>query len=1261
MSTNYYPRFKNILGPVLTGIILCLSLASMAQPVVSTVTPGFGIGGATSVTITGSGFDATAANDVVFFGATKANVLTASTSSLTVTVPIGAIYAPVTVLNLTTHLTGFQHYQYMPSYDTSCFRTNQITFQPSVAFTADIGPITINLADVDGDGKADMVVGEWLSTDKVLIYRNTSTAGVINSSSFAAPVTVTTTTLVLNVKVADLDGDGKPELIYTGPNTARVYVVKNNSTPGAISFAAPVFYITAPGPIETAIGDYDGDGKPDMAVVCDYDSVCLFRNLITTPGTFVTASFQSRVDLYTGSLPKSIFAIDFDGDSKCDLVTSNSGASTVSLFRNTSTAGAFSTSTFANKVDFAVGARPQEVQAGDLDGDGKPEIITADSTGNAISILYNTASVGAFTASSFGTHVEFSSGSTTVALTMGDVNGDHKLDILAANSGGGISVFRNITIGTGAITSASFAPYLSLADAFAPVGIALGDVDGDTRPDLVVSNVGTGATPSNVFVFRNNPQPVIDTIVGTNFVCAGSTSPYTNTVTGGFWTVTNHTSSSISTSGILTGGTTSGVDTITYMLVCSGDTARTSKAVTIYALPVVGAITGPTAVCLGDSILLSDTSVTGSWAINSTPTLASISQTGYVTGLSAGTAAITYARATDCGLVSTYYSVTVNALPAHVSGPSYVCVGSNATLSDVASPGTWSIVSGPASIGSSSGVVHGNSAGTSVIDYTATSTGCHILDTIAVSSVPQAISGDTTICVGITTTLSDPTSGSFWYSSFPGIATVDSNSGIVLGLSGGSTTISYGAPGSTCAATITVHVNPIQPPLVSISSNPSTAICAGASVTYTANPIGGGASPSYVWRVNGIPMSTANHITIAPGSGDVVFVKMYSSSACVNPDTATASLTVSISPTLVPVVTVHTLSGHDTVCSGAGTSLLATAVNGGTAPQFEWYVNNVPVGFGSTYGYVPANGDIVMVKMESNVNCPSNDTVSGTKLLHVVPYVTPTVSLAGSDVICEGYPAVIAAVSTYPGYVPIYEWTVNGLNTSTLSTLSYMPTTGDVVQVTMTSDYPCLSAPVAVSNTYTLTVVPVALPSLFVHASNTIVLPGMVMQDTFWAVPTNGGSAPTFQWYNDTTAIPGATDTRYITNAITAPRDSISCKMVNTDLCNDITVYDYIIVVTGLNVGVQQMNNDHSFVNILPNPNNGSFTVKGNLGINTDEEVTLTLTNMLGQVVHTQVIRASSGAIDEHLSLDNGLDAGMYMLNVQSDHMNKVIKFAIER
>ena len=196
---------------------------------------------------------------------------------------------------------------------------------------------------------------------------------------------------------------------------------------------------------------------------------------------------------------------DLDGDGKSDIAAVNSSTNTVSLFRNTSTWGVINSGSFAAKVDFVTGWFPMSVVIGDLDGDGKPELISANSYngagGNSVSVLRNTSSSGIINASSFAANVEFATGKSPYSVAIGDIDGDGKPDICTGNNGAySVSVLRN-TSSSGVINAGSFAAHVDFNTGTSPFSIAISDIDGDGKPDL--AEAGYGSFSSRVSVLRN--------------------------------------------------------------------------------------------------------------------------------------------------------------------------------------------------------------------------------------------------------------------------------------------------------------------------------------------------------------------------------------------------------------------------------------------------------------------------------------------------------------------------------------------------------------------------------------------------------------------------------------------------------------------------------------------------------------------------------------------------------------------------------------
>jgi len=495
--------------------------ALFAQPTITSFSPLSGNVG-TTVTITGTNFNSTAANDIVFFGATKATVSSATTTSLTVTVPSGATYAPITVLNTGTNLAVYSRANFNPVFSPNKGGITNNDFAAKTDLATGTTPYTVAIGDIDGDGKPDLVITNY-SSNNVSVLLNTGSSGNI---SFAAKADFITGLHPYYVVIGDIDGDGKPDLSIANINDNSVSVLRNTSTLGVISFASKVDFTTGTNPNSISIGDIDGDGKPDLAVANENSSSVSVLLNTSSPGTI---NFATKVDfITTGPVIYSVSLGDIDGDGKPDMAVANTTSNSVSVFLNTSTVGSIS---FAAKIDFTTGTSPESISIGDIDGDGKPDLIVANDDSYSVSVFRNTSTVGAI---SLAAKVDFTTGTHPYAVSIGDIDGDGKPDLTTANYGSNsVSVLRN-TSTTGAI---SFATKVDLTTGSTPYGVCVGDLDADGKPDIAVAN--TYATSVSVFHSAPKIPPVISSfsplsgVVGTTVTITGTsfnTNPANNIV-----------------------------------------------------------------------------------------------------------------------------------------------------------------------------------------------------------------------------------------------------------------------------------------------------------------------------------------------------------------------------------------------------------------------------------------------------------------------------------------------------------------------------------------------------------------------------------------------------------------------------------------------------------------------------------------------------------------------------------------------------------
>jgi uncharacterized repeat protein (TIGR01451 family) len=390
------------------------------------------------------------------------------------------------------------------------------TFAPKQDFaTAGYSAYSIALADINGDGKPDIVVG-YFGSSVVSVFLNTTAPGAATVSF--APRQDISTELDTEVAVADVNGDGKPDLIISHYDETNVSVLLNRTATGAAtaSFSAAQNFATGSYPWIPAVGDVSNDGQPDIVIPNTADNtVSVLAN--TTAAGAATPSFAAQQVFATGATPFSVALGDLTGDGKLDLVTANYDASTVSVLLNTTVAG--SGLSFAPHVDLQTGAYPWFVCVADLNGDGKPDLISADEGTNTVSVWMNTTSAGAATPS-FAARQDFTVGSYPEAVAVGDLNGDGKLDLVVANGlSDTVSVLVNttsnyteqvVTFNIGSLASGQSATLTFTATALsageATVTGVVGDSLIDTNPGNNSAAVTTTIVPppppfSNLTVF----------------------------------------------------------------------------------------------------------------------------------------------------------------------------------------------------------------------------------------------------------------------------------------------------------------------------------------------------------------------------------------------------------------------------------------------------------------------------------------------------------------------------------------------------------------------------------------------------------------------------------------------------------------------------------------------------------------------------------------------------------------------------------------
>ena len=792
---SYYVQVRDSL--LCTASSNAVTLSNFCLVTINSFTPTSAAVGA-SVVITGINFSATAANNTVYFGGVKATVTAASTTSLTVTVPVGASYAPITV-----YVNNLMDQSARPFnvIFAGGAGISSSTYQAKVDFSSGTSPYYTMLADIDGDGKLDMIAANQ-SSSTISLYRNTSTSGSVTSTSFGTKVDFTTGSNPRNIAIGDLDGDGKLDIAVTNVSSSSISVFRNTSTSGSIttgSLAAKVDFTVGTTPVGIAFGDLDGDGKLDIATGnVSTSNISVLYNT-SSSGSITTSSFASHVTFATGSSPYCISIADLDGDGKAEIASANYGANTISVLLNTTTRGNISTSSFAAGVAYTAGSNPSGITTGDIDGDGKQDIIVSNVGASSVSLLRNTSTTGSL---GFATKVDFTVGSSPYYVSVGDLDGDNKIDIVSPNYGSStVSLLRN-TATSGTITSSSLATKVDYTVTSGAMGTAIGDIDGDGRMDLAVPNGGS----VTVSIFKYNGSAAISTQPQNALICIGGAASFSVVATGSGpltyqWykngsSISGATSATFSISSCVIGDTGSYYvqvrDSLLSLASSNTVTLSSNSLTTISTQPAnattcAGTSASFTVAATGTGTLVyqwkkNGTNISGATASTYTISSPAVSDTGSFSVIVSGT---------SCPVTSNNATLTVNAVTTITTQPLGVsrCLGVSATFT-VAGLGTGTLT------------YQWRKAGTSI---------------------------------------SGATSSSYTISS-PAISDTGAYSVVVTG---------------TCGSVTSNNANLNLNTPTSISTQPTSAtICAGTSTSFTVAGLGTG-TLTYQWRKAGTSISGA--------------------------------------------------------------------------------------------------------------------------------------------------------------------------------------------------------------------------------------------------------------------------------------------------------------------------------------------------------------------------------------------------------------------
>jgi hypothetical protein len=310
-------------------------------------------------------------------------------------------------------------------------------------------------ADLNNNGMTDLAITIGGGANKVVVILDPAAGGSASPSIFDVGNTP------VSVATGDFNGDGKPDLAVANLNGNIVSVLLGDGSGG---FGAATNFPVTGSSFSVAVADLNGDGKADIVVtnMSPANSV----SVLLGDGS---GAFGAKRDFAVGADPNFVVAGDFNGDGKPDLAVSNYSSNNVSVLLGDGSGG------FGTAIDFAVHGNPTSIALGDLNGDGHTDLAVTNGASNDVSVLLGDGSGG------FGTATNFSVGTEPVAIAVADFNGDGTLD-LATGNGHGSNV--SVRLGNG---SGGFGAATNFSLSGNPVALAAGEFDGDAKVDLVVA------------------------------------------------------------------------------------------------------------------------------------------------------------------------------------------------------------------------------------------------------------------------------------------------------------------------------------------------------------------------------------------------------------------------------------------------------------------------------------------------------------------------------------------------------------------------------------------------------------------------------------------------------------------------------------------------------------------------------------------------------------------------------------------------------
>lgn len=498
-------------------------------PVIQSFTPASGPVG-TVVTITGTDFSPIPDSNIVYIGKVRSPVTSATSNSLTLSVPPGGIFDPISVTVKTK--TAYSKSPFIVTFPgASAFSANSYSDRININIGSPIG-FNVFLGDINGDGKLDMITDDR-GAGRVAIFKNNSTSGII---SFEPKVEIQGLSSPRVQAVQDIDGDGKPDILLidnpsVSNNVGPVKIMKNISSVSTIAFTGP-YYLSGCnnfgclGAINSSLADLNKDGKPDLILLAG-SSINNNPHLVVSYNlnSFSSLPFSLELQHFINGLGfgfnhlRAVATADFNNDGRLDILAGveadHDSQRNIYIMQNLPGNGvvnSYDVSVFSNRL-LQSGGKQSNVPpyAGDINFDGLPDVLATRNLISPAGSYYINNGNFSFTESAFYP-------SLASYQFIADMDGDGKPD-LGRTKGDSFEVVRNKTIaGSNNITLTSKTSFYAGGRA---TGFAIGDLDGDGKPEIVIARYDD----STISILRNKTGESL-------VICPGGSTSLTSNITG---------------------------------------------------------------------------------------------------------------------------------------------------------------------------------------------------------------------------------------------------------------------------------------------------------------------------------------------------------------------------------------------------------------------------------------------------------------------------------------------------------------------------------------------------------------------------------------------------------------------------------------------------------------------------------------------------------------------------------------------------------